>query len=155
MTVPTIISKKANNWVDRGEPPEPTLQRILAFLFQRHADSDRPWLETHAVAVFGLVAADATEVQVVGYLNVLARELGYARGELPGVRSAAVGLWHAAKAALVRDFAEQVLQGEIPPDAPTQKPLSRWLAARLLTPEELALFEREARDEDELRNTGE
>lgn len=153
--MPTIISKKANNWLDRGERPEPTLQRILAFLFQRHADSDRPWLETHAVAVFGLVAADATEVQVVGYLNVIAREQGYARGELPGVRSAAVGLWHAAKAALVRDFAEQVLRGEIPPNEPTEEALGHWLAARLLTPEELPLFEREARNEDELRDDGE
>lgn len=26
---PTIISKKASNWVDRGESPVPTLRRVL------------------------------------------------------------------------------------------------------------------------------
>ncbi|MGH7624430.1 MAG: hypothetical protein ACREOJ_03825 [Gemmatimonadaceae bacterium] len=144
----TIISKKANNWVDRGEPPGPTLERILAYLFDRHTPADRPWLEEHATAVLGLVAADATEVQVVGYLNVLARELGYARGTLPGMRSAAIGLWHAAKAALVRDLAERVLRGEIPPNTPTAEPLGHWLAARLLTAEELAAFEQEGHTAD-------
>lgn len=143
---PTIISKKANNWVDRGEPPEPTLQRILAHLFDRQAPEHAAWLAQQATAVLGLVAADATEVQVVGYLNVLARELGYAPGTLRGRRSAAIGLWHAAKAALVRDLAERVLSGAIPPNAPTSEPLGHWLAARLLTPEELAAYEREGRD---------
>ena len=150
--MPTIISKRANNWVDRGEPSGPTLQRILAYLFDRHAPADRPWLEEHATAVLGLVAADATEAQVVGYLNVVARELGYERGALPGVRSAAIGLWHASKAALVRDLAERVLSGAIPPDEATGEPLSQWLAARLLTAEEFAAFEREGREPERPRD---
>jgi hypothetical protein len=61
------------------------------------------------------------------------------------MRSAAIGLWHAAKAALARDLAERVLRGEIPPNTPTPELLGHWLAARLLTAEELAVFEQEGR----------
>ena len=57
------------------------------------------------------------------------------------VRLTAIALWHIAKAALVRDFAERVLQGEVPVNAPTPDRLSHWLATRLLSEEELARFE--------------
>jgi hypothetical protein len=46
----------------------------------------------------------------------------------------------------VRDFAERVLKGEVPPNVPSDERFSRWLAALLLTPEELEAFEREERD---------
>jgi hypothetical protein len=52
-------------------------------------------------------------------------------------------LWHIAKAALVRDFAERVLRGEIPVNAPTPDSFSHWVARRLLSDEELERFERE------------
>jgi hypothetical protein len=146
--VPTIISHKANNWVDRGESALPTLERILAHLFGRPAVSHGPWLREHATAVFGMVAADATEVHVAGYLRSIARDLGYAApaGVPADIRTTAIALWHAAKAALVRDFAERVLRGDIPPNEPTPESLAPWLAARLLTPEELAAHEAESRD---------
>jgi hypothetical protein len=92
-----------------------------------------------------MVAADATEVHIVGYLRSIARELGYPDREPSGLRAAAIGLWHASKAALVRDFAERVLNGEVPPNVPTEQPLSIWLAGKLLTPQELARFEAESR----------
>jgi hypothetical protein len=142
---PTITSRKASNWVDRGEPPGPTLRRFLAALFQRDVDADARWLGEHAEAVLGMVAADATEVHVAGYLRSVARELGYPDGEPAGVRMTANALWHAGKAALVRDLAERVLRGEIPPNVPTDQPLSTWLAGKLLSPGELASFEAEAR----------
>jgi hypothetical protein len=56
-----------------------------------------------------------------------------------------IAIWHIAKAALVRDFAERVLGGDVPPNVPAPEPLSEWLAARLLTPEEIA--ERRTRQE--------
>ena len=105
---PTIISRKASNWVDRGEPALPTLCRVLAYFFERHDPAREPL----------------------------------------GARPAAVRLWHIAKAALVRDFAERVLRGEIPANTPTPDRLGHWLAERLLTPEELARFEAEAADEE-------
>jgi len=142
---PTIISRKAGNWVDRGEPAGPTLRGFLAVLFDRDVDADSQWLEEHAQTVLAMVAADATEVHVAGYLRSVARSLGYPERQPPGVRMTANALWHAGKAALVRDFAERVLNGEVPPNEPTKQPLSQWLAGKLLSSEDLAAFEAEAR----------
>jgi len=103
---PTIISRKAGNWVDRGEPAVPQLRRVLAYYFDRHELDDQLWLDEHA------------------------------------------SLWHIAKAALVRDFAERVLQGEVPVNSTTPDSFSHWIASRLLTAEELAQFEKEAAASD-------
>jgi hypothetical protein len=140
---PTIISKKASNWVDRGEPALPTLRRVLAHFFERFTPEDQEWLDQHAQTILGMVAADATEVHIAGYLRDVVRQIDWPRREPLGARPAAIGLWHIAKAALVRDFAERVLQGEVPVNAPTPDTLSHWLASRLLTREELERFETE------------
>jgi beta-phosphoglucomutase-like phosphatase (HAD superfamily) len=140
---PTIIAKKASNWVDRGEPPNPTLRRVLEFFFERHDADSQPWLEEQANIILGMVAADATEVHIAGYLRSVVRETGSPQREPLGARSAAVALWHIAKAALVRDFAERVLRGEVPVNQPTPDSFSHWIASRLLTPDELARFEAE------------
>lgn len=146
---PTIISRKAGNWVDRGEPPNPKLRRTLAFFFERHDAADEPWLEEQANIILGMVAADATEVHIAGYLRSIVRETGRPNREPLGARAAAVTLWHIAKAALVRDIAERVLQGDVPVNAPTPDTFSHWVAKRLLTPAELARFEAEAKAEEE------
>ena len=140
---PTIISRKAGNWVDRGEPPNPTLRRVLAHFFERLDPADEPWLEEHALTVLGMVAADATEIHIAGYLRSVVRQSGHPQREPLGARAAAISLWHIAKAALVRDFAERVLRGEIPVNQPTPDSFSHWIASRLLTADELARFERE------------
>ena len=145
---PTIISRKAGNWVDRGEPAIPTLRRVLAHFFERLDPADEPWLEEHAQIVMGMVAADATEIHVAGYLRSVVRQTGSPTREPLGARAIAISLWHIAKAALVRDFAERVVRGEIPPNQATPDSLSHWLATRLLTPDELAQFEREGHDPD-------
>ena len=144
---PTIISRKASNWVDRGESAVPTLRRVLAHFFERFDPGDEPWLDAHAQTILGMVAADATEVHVAGYLRGVAGEIGSPKREPSGARPAAIALWHIAKAALVRDFAERVLQGEVPVNKPTPDTLSHWLASRLLTREELARFENEEGEE--------
>lgn len=144
---PTLISKKANNWVDRGASPTPTMHRILAHFFERFESTDESWLDEHVRAVFGLVAADATEVHVAGYLRHVVRESGAPPREPLGARAAAVALWHVAKVALVRDFAERVLRGDVPANVATHDALSHWLAARLLTREDLARHEQAASDE--------
>jgi hypothetical protein len=144
---PTIISKKAGNWVDRGEPPAPTMRRVLAYFFERDPD-EQAWLDEQANIIVGMVAADATDIQLAAYLRSVARELGTITREPLGARSAAISLWHIAKAALVRDFAERVLRGEIPVNEPTPDSFSHWVASRLLTPEELARFESDAEESD-------
>jgi hypothetical protein len=145
---PTIISRKASNWVDRGEPPNPKLRRVLAHFFERVDEADAPWIEEHALIVLGMVDADSTEVQIAGYLRSVVRQLGFPDRQPLGARSTALALWHIAKAALVRDFAERVLRGDVPANNPTPDKFGHWVAARLLSPEELAQFEQEAREDD-------
>ena len=140
---PTIIHKKASNWVDRGEPPNPTMCRVLARFFERDTENYGSWLDENANIIVGMVAADATEVHVAAYLRSIVRELGSPYREPLGARPAAIALWHIAKAALVRDFAERVLRGEVPVNEPTPDTFSHWVASRLLTPAELARFEAE------------
>ena len=58
---PTIISRKASNWVDRGEPARFTITRVLSrFLNQNPADR-RDWFDEQAEIIQAMVAADATE----------------------------------------------------------------------------------------------
>lgn len=146
---PTIISKKADNWVDRGEPPIPVLRRALAHFFERLDPAHEPWLDEHANIIVGMVAAGCTEIHVAGYLRSLVRDIGSPTREPLGARPAAIALWHIAKAALVRDFAERVLQGEVPVNAATPDTLSHWVASRLLTSDELARYEAEHVEADE------
>jgi hypothetical protein len=141
---PSIISRKASNWVDRGESPNRTLRRVLAHFFERFAPEDEPWLDEHANVIVGMVAADASEVHLAGYLMSVVREIGAPAREPVGARPTAIALWHIAKSALVRDFAERVLSGDVPPNAQTPDTLSHWIAGRLLSPDELARYEREA-----------
>ncbi len=143
----TIIYKKAANWVDRGEPAIPTLRRVLAHFFGRFGESDVAWLDEHAATIEGMVAADATEVHIAAYLRSLSAEEGSEAPERPSARPAAIALWHIAKAALVRDFAERVLRGEVPVNEPTPDTFSHWVASKLLTPDELARFEERLDDE--------
>ena len=143
----TLTSRKAGNWVDRGEPAGPTLARLLAHYFARHDEEHREWLAAQAAIVLGMVEADASEVQVAAYLRYLGRTLALPDGAPPGARLVAIAMWHAAKAALVRDVAERVLRGEIPPNDPTPEPLAAWLVPRLLSPEEFAAYQAEMRPE--------
>lgn len=145
---PTIIYKNASNWVDRGEPPHATLRRVLAHFFERKAPEDASWLDEHANTILGMVAADATEIHIAGYLRSVVREIGTPAREPLEARSTAISLWHIAKAALVRDFAERVLNGDVPPNEPTPDSFSHWIASRLLSSEELARFESETRNEE-------
>jgi hypothetical protein len=138
---PTIIHRKAGNWVDRGESPLPTLTRILAHFYGRFGDESLAWLRDHANTVLGMVAADASEIHIAGYLRSIALDERLDWMGLPPVRPVSIALWHVAKAALVRDFAERVLRGEIPANVPTDGPLGAWLVERILSPDELAAFE--------------
>ncbi len=144
--MPTLIWKKASNWVDRGDPPAKNMRRVLAHLFDRFDAASEPWLDEIALTILGMVEADSTEVHIAGFLRSVAREKEAFSREQFRARDAAVALWHISKCALVRDFAERVLNGQIPANEPTPDSFSHWMASRLLTAEELARFEEEGRD---------
>jgi len=138
-----MISSSASNWVNRGGSPVPVIYRTLAFFFGRHGDSDQAWLQVAAESVVGMVEADASGIQIAGYLKFVAREQGL---EFPmRARLTSIAVWHIAKVALVRDAAEQLMSSDraARPDGPPT--LSKWLAVKLLTPEEFAEYESEGR----------
>jgi hypothetical protein len=127
-----MINTKASNWVDRGEPPEPTLTRVLASYLELEPSANDTQLREYAAAVRGMAEADATEVNIAGYLRPL--ESTHLAAEHPARhrRAAAIALWHIAKAAEVRDRAVRlVAEYGAAPNA-VQVPLSTWLAERLL-----------------------
>ncbi len=65
----SLTSKKAHNWVDRGDPADPTIQRLLAHFYGLELDESRERLALPASTIIGMVAADATEVHLVGYMR--------------------------------------------------------------------------------------
>ena len=141
-----LTSHNASNWVDRGAPAEPKLARVLAHYLgcPDEAAASPPWLVQAVATVAGMVAADASEVQLASYLRALARSRGRTMpDELRGARVVAVALWHVAKAADVRDRAERVLRA-VAEHAPTAPPLGAWLAERLLAPADLEVHRAQA-----------
>ena len=145
---PTIISKKASNWVDRGDPANPTIERILGRFLDRNPADELEWFHEESRILAGMVEADATEVHVARYIRTLLGDPPSPDRDGASIRLAGIAIWHVAKAALVRDFAERVLQGEVPVNEPTPDSVGHWIASRLLSPEELATFERDARNTD-------
>lgn len=106
-----MISDRASNWVDRGEPAEPKIAKGLRHFFGFDVQVDDAALVEYALTVVGMVAADASEVQVAAYLGYLEDGLGLERSTARHRRLVAVALWHVAKAALTRDRALRLLGG--------------------------------------------
>lgn len=48
---------------------------VLAHLFNKHEDADRPWLLEHASMILGMVDAGATDFHVNGYLKSVLRTM--------------------------------------------------------------------------------
>ena len=134
----SMTNSKASNWVDRGEPPIPVMQRVLNFFFNRHAPADQDWQKAAAEDVLGMVAADATAFQIAGYLKHVARQQSLEFP--PKTRLTSIALWHIGKAGLVRDTATRLLNSDGVRDSGEPPKLSQWLALRLLSKEEMERF---------------
>jgi hypothetical protein len=120
---------KAGNWVDRGEPLEATLGRVLGHSLRMELTDDR--LAEHVNTIRGLVEADATEVHVSRYLRDIRATLGLPELDPPVRRTLAIALWHIAKAGLIRDRAER-RAAELMRQLPPEEPLAERLAAAIL-----------------------
>jgi hypothetical protein len=127
-----MINEKASNWVDRGDPPDRTLARVLASYLELEPVANAVRLSEYANTVRGMAEADATEVHVAGYLRTL--EAAHLAAEHPARhrRATAIGLWHIAKVAEVRDRATRLLAEYGPAPTSATVPLSTWLAERLM-----------------------
>ncbi|MEO7361880.1 MAG: hypothetical protein ABI120_16230 [Gemmatimonadaceae bacterium] len=133
--------KTESSWVDRGESAIPKLRHALVHFFERFDEAAGPFLDEHATIVFGMVAADATDVQIAMYLRGVVRDVGFPNREPLGSRVFAISMWHIAKVALVRDAAERRLRQQAVANEQTTATLGNWLAERLMTPDELLAYQ--------------
>jgi hypothetical protein len=127
-----MISDRASNWVDRGEPAEPKIAKALRHFLGFDAPVEDATLLEYAGIIVGMAAADASEVQVAAYLGHLEDQAGLQRSTARHRRLEAVAVWHIAKAALTRDRALRLLAGEEPDATGEHARLSDWLAERIL-----------------------
>jgi hypothetical protein len=109
-----LTSSTASNWVDRGQPPEPELGRVLSYYLDLGPEPLEPRLRPHVEAIRGMVEADATEVQLAGYLKTIEQDFGVTDSHSRRRRAAAIALWHIAKCAEVRERARRLLEFGIP-----------------------------------------
>ena len=112
-----MSSRKASNWVDRGDALEQTLGRVLGHALG--VDADDPRLHEHLLAIRGLVEADATEVHITRYVRPLFSRFLQRDEDATLTRTLGIALWHIAKAGLVRDRAARradELIRQLPPE---------------------------------------
>ncbi|MFN8654656.1 MAG: hypothetical protein U0133_22335 [Gemmatimonadales bacterium] len=114
--------RRGGNWVQRDEPLEDKLVRVLGYQFKR-ATSD-PVLMEWASVIRGMVEADASEVQVAAWVAKLTTPDGMRSAE---PRLLAVALWHIAKCGLVRDAADRRVT-ELMRDKPPRESMGEFLA---------------------------
>ena len=93
------------NWVDRGQPPEPELNRVLAIYLQKDPEKDGAALRTYVSAIKDMVEAGTSAAGVAGYLRHIEGELGIAQQEGRVRALASIALWHVVHAARVRGAA--------------------------------------------------
>ena len=99
------MTRRQLNWVDRLEPPEPEIARVLRRFLALDPERDAIAEAEYAHAVVQMVRATASEGEVANYLAYLQEQRGQSVTPPPMRRYVAIALWHIAKAALVRDAA--------------------------------------------------
>jgi hypothetical protein len=97
------MSRRQLNWVDRLEPPEPEVARVLRRFLELDPERDATAEAEYAHAVVQMVQARASEGEVANYLAHLQQQRGEPVTPPPTRRYVAIALWHIAKAGLVRD----------------------------------------------------
>ena len=55
-----MTRRDVGNWVDRGQPVEPELNRVLAIYLQKDPVSDGAALRTYVAAIKGMVEAGSS-----------------------------------------------------------------------------------------------
>ena len=97
-----MTRRDVGNWVERGQPPEPELTRLLATYLEKDVVTDGAALRPYVTALREMVEAGTSDAQVAGYLKHVEQEVGRPH-ETGRVRQlAAIALWHIARCAIVR-----------------------------------------------------
>ncbi len=97
--------RDVGNWVDRGQPPEPELNRVLAMYLQKDPERDGAALRAYVLAIKEMVEAGTSAADVAGYLRHIETELGLVQQEGRVRALASVALWHVAQVGRVRGAA--------------------------------------------------
>ncbi len=108
-----------SNWVERGDPIEPEVGRVLAHLLGVAVDDAR--LEQPVLAIRGLVEARGSEMDVTVYVRRLFEPFGRLSPDVAVTRLVGCALWHVVKTGLVRNHAHrrvEELMRQLPPEAP-------------------------------------
>jgi hypothetical protein len=105
-----LTDPSASNWVDRGQPAEPELTRVLAYYLGQDPKAPDVNLRTHIDAIRGMVEADSTEVQLAGYLKEVEQAFGMTEEHGRRRRAVAIALWHIAKCAELRERARRLME---------------------------------------------
>jgi hypothetical protein len=100
-----MTRRDAGNWVDRGQPVEPELNRVLAMYLQKDPVAQGAALSTHVSAIKGMVEAGSSSADVGAYLRHVEQELGITDQDGRTRALASVALWHVVQAARVRGAA--------------------------------------------------
>jgi len=100
-----MTRRDVGNWVDRGQPVEPELNRVLAIYLQKDPVSDGAALRTYVAAIKGMVEAGSSSADIAGYLRHAENEMGIADQDGRTRALASVALWHVVQAARVRGAA--------------------------------------------------
>ena len=99
------MSRRKLNWVDRLEPPEPEIARVLRRFLHLDGDRDADAEAKYAHEMVQMVRASASEGDVTNYLAYLQEQRGQPVTPPPMRRFVGIALWHIVKVALVRDAA--------------------------------------------------
>jgi hypothetical protein len=105
-----LTDASASNWVDRGQPPDPELTRVLAYYVGQDPKAPEAALRPHVDAIRGMVEADSTEVHVAGYLKEVEQAIGLPEEHGRRRRVTAIALWHIAKCAELRERARRLME---------------------------------------------
>src|SRR2546430_15866813 len=70
-----MTRRDVGNWVDRGQPPEPELNRVLAIYLEKDPVGDGPALRGYVTAIKEMVEAGTSAADVAGYLRNVEREV--------------------------------------------------------------------------------
>src|SRR6266550_2422550 len=98
-----MTRRDVGNWVDRGQPPEPELNRVLAIYLEKDPVADGPAPRGYVTAIKEMVEAGTSAADVAGYLRHIELQLTAQMGRVRALAS--VALWHVVHAARVRGAA--------------------------------------------------
>lgn len=95
------MSRQTSNWVDRGDPLEAALARVLGAALGVYPEDSR--LIEPVTVIRGQVEAAATEGDIATYVRSLYPAFARPHADKTTERLLATALWHIAKVGLSRD----------------------------------------------------